>query len=53
LYVEFWWESQKEEDQQENLEVDARILGVILEEEVGVQWTAFMWLRTGTSDGLL
>jgi hypothetical protein len=38
----------------EDLDVDGRItLEWILEKYDGKVWTGFMWLRIGTSDGLL
>jgi hypothetical protein len=49
------WESQKERDHhKEGLDIGRRkILKWILEKEDGVLWTGFIWLRIGTSGGLL
>jgi hypothetical protein len=49
-----WWESHKERDHWEYLDVGRRItLKWILETHDGVVWTGFIWLRTGSSSGLL
>jgi hypothetical protein len=54
MYIGFWWESQKERGHLEDLDVGGRItLYLILEQYDGVVWTRFMWLRIGTSGGLL
>jgi hypothetical protein len=50
----FWWESQKEKHHQRNLDIGGRIiLKQILEIRDGVVWTGFIWLRIGTTGGLL
>jgi hypothetical protein len=47
-------ESQKVRDHWEDLDVgDCIILKCILERYVGMVWTGLIWLRTGTSGGLL
>jgi hypothetical protein len=54
MHVGFWWESQKERDHYEDLELGGRIkLRWILERSDGVIWTGLIWLRIGTSGGLL
>jgi hypothetical protein len=51
---EFWWESQKERGHWEDLDVGGRIiLKCILGKCGGVVWTRLIWLRIGTSRGLL
>jgi hypothetical protein len=53
-HIGFWWESQKERDHYEDLDLGGRIkLRWILERSDGVLWTALIWLRIGTSGGLL
>jgi hypothetical protein len=37
----------------EDLDVDGRLLEWILYKQVGRVWTGFIWLRIGTSVGLL
>jgi hypothetical protein len=50
----FWWESLKERDLQEDLDVGRRIiLKWILERYDGMVWTALIWLRIRTSGELL
>jgi hypothetical protein len=42
----FWWESHKERDHRETLDVGGRIiLKWILEKEDGVIWPGLTWLR--------
>jgi hypothetical protein len=46
----FWWESPKEKDHYENLDLYGRILlRLIIEKSYGVVWTGFIWLRIGSS----
>jgi hypothetical protein len=48
------WESQKERDHYENLDLGGRMIQEwVLEKEDGVVWTGFIWLRIGTSGRLL
>jgi hypothetical protein len=50
----FWSENLKVRDQSEDLHVDGRIiLEWILVKYIGKVWTGFIWLRIGTSGGLL
>jgi hypothetical protein len=54
MHIGFWWESQKEREHEEDLDVCGRIiLEWILERYVGVVWTGLIWLRIGTSGGSL
>jgi hypothetical protein len=52
MHVELWWESQKERDNCEDIDLDGRImLKWILER--WVVWTGLIWLRIWTNGGLL
>jgi hypothetical protein len=54
MHIGFWWESQNERDHYKDLDVSGRlILRWILEIYNGVVWTGVIWLRKGTSGGLL
>jgi hypothetical protein len=54
MHIGFRWESQKGSDHKEDLDVGGRIiLKWILERQNGVVWTGSIWLRIGTSGGLL
>jgi hypothetical protein len=44
-----WWETRKERDYKEYLDVDGRIVLKF----VWVVWTGLIWSRIGTSGGLL
>jgi hypothetical protein len=49
-----WLESLKGKDHSEELGVDGRIiLQSVLEKKGGKVWNGFIWLRIGTSSGLL
>jgi hypothetical protein len=49
-----WLENPKGRDHSEDLGVDGRIiLEWILGKGGGKEWTGFMWLRIGTSIGIL
>jgi hypothetical protein len=50
MHMGFWWESHEERD----LDVGWRIiLKWIVEKQDRVVWTGLIWLRIGTSSGLL
>jgi hypothetical protein len=52
--IDYWWESQRERDQNEDQDVGGWIiLGWILERWVGVMWTGLVWLRIETGGELL
>jgi hypothetical protein len=54
MYIGYWWESQKERDHWEDKDLGGRtILKWILERKDKMEWTGWMWLRIGTSGGLL
>jgi hypothetical protein len=54
MHVEYWWEIQKVRDHlEEQVVCGWIILKWILEREDGVVWTRLIWLRVGTSGGLL
>jgi hypothetical protein len=54
MLIDYWWESQKERDHQEDQDVGGLIiLGWILERWDGVMWTGLVWLRIGTGGELL
>jgi len=55
MHTEFLSETLKGRDHLEDLDVvDRRIISeCILGKESGIVWTGFIWLRIGTSDGLL
>jgi hypothetical protein len=53
-HVGSWWESQRERDRKENLDVGGRILhGWILERYYGILGTGLIWLGKGISGRLL
>jgi hypothetical protein len=53
-HIGYWWESQMEIDHCEEQDVGARMTSKwILERKDGVVWIALVWLRIGTSRGLL
>jgi hypothetical protein len=50
----YWWENQKETDNWEGQDIGGWItLKWILEREDGLAWTGLIWLRIGTTGGLL
>jgi hypothetical protein len=54
MCVIFWFENLKGRDYLENLGTDKRkILEWMLGKYGGKVWTGFIWLRIGTSGGLL
>jgi hypothetical protein len=54
MHAQFWSENLKERDHSENLGADGKvILEYILGKYGGNVWTGFIWLRIGTSGGLL
>jgi hypothetical protein len=54
MHVGYWWESQKERDHFKNQDADEwTILKYILDRQDGMAWTGSIWLRIGTTGGLL
>jgi hypothetical protein len=53
MHARFWSENQNGRDHLEDLGVDGKILEWILGKEGGKVWAGFIWLRIGTSCGLL
>jgi hypothetical protein len=53
MYMKFWSENPNVRDQPEDLNGNGRLLECILEKQGGRVWTRFMWLRIGTSGGIL
>jgi hypothetical protein len=54
MYTGFWLEHQKERDHYEGINIGgSTVLKWILERQDGVVWTGLIWLRIGTSGGLL
>jgi len=53
MHTVFWLENLKGRDHSEDLGMNGRILEWILEKFGGNMWTGVIWLRIGTSDGLL
>jgi hypothetical protein len=54
MHIGYWWGSQKERDHQDDADIGgSEILKWILETYDGVVWTRLIWLRIGTSAGLL
>jgi hypothetical protein len=52
--IGFWWDSQKERNQLDDLDIGGRmILRRILENKNGVLWTGLIWLWIGTMGSLL
>jgi hypothetical protein len=54
MHIAYWWESQKERDHWQNQDVRGwTILKWILERYDGVIWIGLIWIRIGTSGGLV
>jgi hypothetical protein len=54
MHIGFWLEIQKETDHWEKIEADGKIiLKWNFEEQNEVVWSGFIWLRIGTSGGLM
>jgi hypothetical protein len=54
IHRRYWWESQKERDHYEYLDVGERIIiKWNLQKYYGVLWTGFIWLKIRTSGGVL
>jgi hypothetical protein len=48
-----WWGDLKESDHLEDLGLDGRMIIKFDVKQNGIAWTGLIWLRTGTSGGLL
>jgi hypothetical protein len=54
MHIGYWWESQKDRDLWEDQDIGGwSILKWILERRDGMVWIGLIWLRIGTSGGLL
>jgi hypothetical protein len=54
MHIGDWWESRKEGDHWEDQDVGGwTILKWIFERQNGIVWLGLIWLRIGTSGGLL
>jgi hypothetical protein len=54
MHIGYWWESQKDRDHYGDQEVGGwTILKWILERQDEMVWAGSIWLRIGTSGGLL
>jgi hypothetical protein len=52
--IDYWWESHRERDHQEDQDVGGWILlGWLLERWDGMMWIGLVWLRIGTGGELL
>jgi hypothetical protein len=53
MHIGYWWESQKERDHWKDQNVGGWTILKILEKYNGMEWIGLIWLRIGTSGGLL
>jgi hypothetical protein len=54
MHIGYWWESQKGRDHWEDKDVGGWTISKwTLEEYDGLAWIGLIWLRIGTSGGLL
>jgi hypothetical protein len=51
--IGYWWKSQKERDHCEDENVSGWTILKWILEKYGIVWISLMWLRIGTSGGLL
>jgi hypothetical protein len=52
MHIGFWWEREMERDHQEDQDVGGWT-NIKMDLRDGMVWTGSIWLRTGTSGGLL
>jgi hypothetical protein len=53
MHTEFWLRYLKGIDHSQNLSVDGRIILKLILKKQDEKWTGLIWLRIGTSGGLL